>query len=81
MTNPENIDYVGINAKLNEFNAAMGLCVLDDIHIIKEKRKKNWFIYNSLNYALGSALGNIFTIISIIMRLLLKIVHRFPSIQ
>ncbi|WP_436917403.1 DegT/DnrJ/EryC1/StrS family aminotransferase [Acinetobacter schindleri] len=47
MTNPENIDYVGINAKLNEFNAAMGLCVLDDIHIIKEKRKKNWFIYNS----------------------------------
>jgi hypothetical protein len=29
-----------------------------------------WFIYNSLNYALGSALGNIFTIISIIIAII-----------
>lgn len=28
----------GINAKMNEFSAAMGLCVLDDIDLIKSKR-------------------------------------------
>ncbi len=30
---------VGVNAKMNEFQAAMGLCVLDDIKFIIEKRK------------------------------------------
>ena len=33
------IDYVGINAKMNEFEAAMGLCVLDDMKFITKKRK------------------------------------------
>ena len=30
---------LGMNAKMNEFEAAMGLCVLDDINLILEKRK------------------------------------------
>ena len=37
--NEESIPYIGINAKMNEFEAAMGLCVLDDIIEIKQKRK------------------------------------------
>jgi len=37
--NPESIPTLGINAKMNEFEAAMGLCVLDDIDIILEKRR------------------------------------------
>ncbi len=36
---PTEIPYLGTNAKMNEFEAAMGLCVLDDIENIKEKRK------------------------------------------
>ena len=37
--NSTEIAYLGTNAKMNEFEAAMGLCVLDDIEEIKEKRK------------------------------------------
>ncbi len=37
--NAEEIPELGTNAKMNEFEAAMGLCVLDDIKVIKEKRK------------------------------------------
>ena len=37
--NPEEIPHLGTNAKMNEFEAAMGLCILDDIENIKEKRK------------------------------------------
>lgn len=37
--NAESIPHLGTNAKMNEFEAAMGLCVLDDIEEIKEKRK------------------------------------------
>jgi dTDP-4-amino-4,6-dideoxygalactose transaminase len=37
--NTEEIPHLGTNAKMNEFEAAMGLCVLDDIEDIKEKRK------------------------------------------
>lgn len=33
------IPYLGTNAKMNEFEAAMGLCILDDIEEIKNKRK------------------------------------------
>lgn len=36
---PDNIQLLGINAKMNEFQAAMGLCVLDDLEIIFKKRK------------------------------------------
>lgn len=31
ITGPESIEELGINAKMNEFQAAMGLCVLDEI--------------------------------------------------
>jgi dTDP-4-amino-4,6-dideoxygalactose transaminase len=37
--NAGEISNLGINAKINEFEAAMGLCVLDDINLILEKRK------------------------------------------
>ncbi|MCT7569083.1 DegT/DnrJ/EryC1/StrS family aminotransferase [Aliarcobacter butzleri] len=37
--NTEEIPHLGTNAKMNEFEAAMGLCVLDDIEKIKNKRK------------------------------------------
>ena len=37
--NAESIPHLGTNAKMNEFEAAMGLCVLDDIEEIKENRK------------------------------------------
>ncbi len=42
---PEDIREVGINAKLSEMHAAMGLCVLDDIDIIMEKRGEIWNTY------------------------------------
>jgi len=34
------IDGIGINAKLNEFAAAMGLCILDDMALILEERQE-----------------------------------------
>ncbi len=37
--NTESIPHLGTNAKMNEFEAAMGLCVLDEIDNIKDKRK------------------------------------------
>lgn len=37
--NQEKIPHIGTNGKMNEFEAAMGLCVLDDIEKIKQKRK------------------------------------------
>ncbi|MGJ0494302.1 DegT/DnrJ/EryC1/StrS family aminotransferase [Aliarcobacter cryaerophilus] len=38
--NQEEIPHLGTNAKMNEFEAAMGLCILDDIEDIKTNRKK-----------------------------------------
>jgi len=43
--NQESIPHLGTNAKMNEFEAAMGLCVLDEIDNIKNKRKKVYQIY------------------------------------
>ena len=40
ISDSEHINEVGINGKMNEFEAAMGLCVLDDIDKIFENRKK-----------------------------------------
>ena len=37
--NQESIPELGTNAKMNEFEAAMGLCMLDEIEIISQKRK------------------------------------------
>ncbi|UCZ56534.1 DegT/DnrJ/EryC1/StrS family aminotransferase [Desulfurispirillum indicum] len=42
---PDQIDGVGINAKMNEFQAAMGLCVLDEIQEIMTLRKHVWQRY------------------------------------
>jgi len=38
--NAESIPSLGTNAKMNEFEAAMGLCMLDEMETIKEKRKE-----------------------------------------
>lgn len=37
--NAESIPELGTNAKMNEFEAAMGLCILDDLEDINAKRK------------------------------------------
>ena len=40
ITGPETVEYIGGNAKMNEFQAAMGLCNLRHIDKEIEKRKK-----------------------------------------
>lgn len=45
ITGPTSINSIGTNAKMNEFEAAMGLCVLDEIEIIKSGRQKVWTSY------------------------------------
>lgn len=50
---PDNILSLGINAKMNEFQAAMGLCMLDDINMLISKRKAVYEFYrNSLSESL-----------------------------
>jgi dTDP-4-amino-4,6-dideoxygalactose transaminase len=46
ITSPIAIDSVGTNAKMNEFEAAMGLCILDEIETIKQQRKNVWETYS-----------------------------------
>jgi len=43
----DKIEGIGINAKLNEFSAAMGLCILDDIENILEERAEIAHRYSS----------------------------------
>ena len=43
----DKVDGIGINAKLNEFSAAMGLCVLDNIDSILEERAEIAYRYTS----------------------------------
>lgn len=55
ISGPVTIESIGTNAKMNEFEAAMGLCVLDDIEHIKERRAAIWQTYqqklpNYLNF-------------------------------
>ncbi|WP_411369066.1 DegT/DnrJ/EryC1/StrS family aminotransferase [Pseudidiomarina salilacus] len=45
ITGPETIEEVGINAKMNEFQAAMGLAVLDEIEHNYYAREKIWSYY------------------------------------
>ena len=45
ITGPNSIEMAGTNAKMNEFEAAMGLCVLDEIETIKERRVAIWQTY------------------------------------
>lgn len=46
ITGPETIEELGINAKMNELQAAMGLCVLDDIEQIDQDRQSVTAKYN-----------------------------------
>lgn len=43
--NKVSIPGLGTNAKMNEFEAAMGLCMLDEIENIKEKRERLLHVY------------------------------------
>jgi len=43
--NEESIPELGTNAKMNEFEAAMGLCMLDEIDIVAAARKKVFKLY------------------------------------
>lgn len=45
---PDKISGLGINCKMNEFEAAMGLCVLEDFDCIKQKRKEVYNYYIEL---------------------------------
>lgn len=47
ITGPGVIEYPGTNAKMNEFEAAMGLCILDDIDFIHQSRQKVWQMYQA----------------------------------
>lgn len=51
ISSPDRIDTIGINAKMNEFQAAMGLCVLDELESNLASRAKIWNTYAG---ALGS---------------------------
>lgn len=45
ITGPDAIEELGINAKMNEFQAAMGLCVLDEIQENLKARATVWHLY------------------------------------
>ncbi|KAF1081447.1 MAG: Aminotransferase, DegT/DnrJ/EryC1/StrS family [Candidatus Rifleibacterium amylolyticum] len=47
ITGPETIECIGINCKMNEFQAAMGLCILDDMPAIENSRRKVWEYYKN----------------------------------
>ena len=51
---PEKVDYVGLNAKMNEFSAAMGICNLRHIDKEIEKRGK---VYHEYVKRLGNVPG------------------------
>lgn len=45
ITGPESIEMLGVNAKMNEFQAAIGLCVLDEIEENLRGRERVWTAY------------------------------------
>lgn len=47
ISGPDSVTELGINAKMNEFQAAMGLCVLDEIDTILEQRAEIWKRYEN----------------------------------
>jgi dTDP-4-amino-4,6-dideoxygalactose transaminase len=53
ITGPESIEELGINAKMNELQAAMGLCVLDEMEENLQARADVWQRYEK---ALGESL-------------------------
>lgn len=48
ISDPEHVDLIGGNAKMNEFQAAMGLLNLKELKNNIQKRKKIFFLYRSL---------------------------------
>ena len=48
ITGPETVEFVGGNAKMNEFKAAMGICNLRHAESENEKRKIVFEVYNGL---------------------------------
>lgn len=54
ITGPESIEALGVNAKMNEFQAAVGLCVLDELKHNLAGRERVWNAYMK-------AFGNRFT--------------------
>jgi dTDP-4-amino-4,6-dideoxygalactose transaminase len=44
---PDSIIELGINTKMNEFQAAMGLCVLDEMETIIKQRSEVWHNYET----------------------------------
>lgn len=42
---PDSVKELGTNAKMNEFEAAMGLCILDDLNFILDERKRVYEYY------------------------------------
>tara|TARA_R110001592_G_C13191467_1_gene752756 strand:- start:2773 stop:3957 length:1185 start_codon:yes stop_codon:yes gene_type:complete len=47
ITGPLTIESLGTNAKMNEMQAAMGLCVLDEMDLIKKSRAEIWQRYTN----------------------------------
>ena len=47
ISSPTSIKSVGTNAKMNELEAAMGLCVLDEIDTIRQRREDIWQVYTN----------------------------------
>lgn len=48
ITGPETIEGLGINAKMNEFQASMGLCVLDEMGDNLKNRADAWYAYEQV---------------------------------
>jgi dTDP-4-amino-4,6-dideoxygalactose transaminase len=51
---PDSVKSLGTNAKMNEFEAAMGLCILDDIELILQRRRE---VYEHYRKALDGYVG------------------------
>jgi dTDP-4-amino-4,6-dideoxygalactose transaminase len=48
ITGPESIECLGVNTRMNEFQAAMGLTLLDQMEKVNQKREDLYNLYNSL---------------------------------
>ena len=48
ITGSESIERLGINAKMNEFQTAMGLCLMDNLNEVIAKRKELSELYDTL---------------------------------
>ena len=46
-TGPDRIEAVGVNAKMSEFHAAVGLCVLDELEDCLAPRREAWHAYEA----------------------------------